>query len=109
HGGRPELAEALKAAGLAVDAVAAYDTLPDVEALVRAAREHQARPFDAIAFASPKGARAFLEVAQPGAVRLGAIGETTRKALEEAGLAADAVPAEPSLAALVDALAQKIE
>jgi uroporphyrinogen III methyltransferase / synthase len=106
HDGRPELADALRAAGLEVDVVAAYDTVPDV---ARAAAEHRAHPFDAVAFASPKGAKAFLDATPIGAAKIGAIGETTRKALEELGLHVDAVPAEPSLAALVDALAEKIE
>jgi uroporphyrinogen III methyltransferase/synthase len=109
HEGRPELADALRAAGYEVDAVDAYDTVRDDDAIGRAVREHQARPFDAIAFASPKGARAFLESATPGNAKIGAIGPTTRAAVEVLGLTVHAVPAEPSLAALVDALADKIE
>jgi uroporphyrinogen III methyltransferase/synthase len=114
HQGRPELADTLRTLGYEVDSVAAYETLPDAEAIGRAVAEHRTRPFDAIAFASPKGARAFLDAIRPGegtqpGTKIGAIGETTRACLEALGLAVDAVPAEPSLAALVDALAGKIE
>jgi uroporphyrinogen III methyltransferase/synthase len=109
HEGRQELADGLRAAGYQVDAVEAYDTVPDQDGLRRAAREHEARPFDAIAFASPKGVRAFLDIAGLGGAKIGAIGQTTRAALEAAGVKVDAVPDEPSLAALVDALADKIE
>jgi uroporphyrinogen III methyltransferase / synthase len=108
--GRPELADALRAAGREVEAVAAYETCPDDGTLSRAAREHRAQPFDGIAFASPKGARAFLDAAgklEP--AKIGAIGATTRAALEALGLTVDAVPETPSLASLVDALAAKIE
>jgi uroporphyrinogen III methyltransferase / synthase len=108
-GGRSELADGLRAAGYEVDAVEAYETVPDDGALSRAAREHRARPFDAVAFASPRGAKAFLEAARIGDAKVGAIGQTTRAALEELGLTVHAVPDQPSLAALVDALAEKIE
>ncbi|HEY7955421.1 MAG TPA: uroporphyrinogen-III C-methyltransferase [Polyangia bacterium] len=102
--GREELSEALGRAGLAVTVIDAYETVADSAALGRAARRHRLRPFDAIGFASPKGARAFLEVL--GATRLldgtllGAIGETTRAALVEAGLTVEVMPAHPELAAL---------
>ena len=108
-GGRAELADELRAAGYTVDAVEAYETVADAAAIGRAAREQLTRPFDAIAFSSPKGARAFLERVNPGAARIGAIGATTRAALEELGLTVHAMPETPDLAALVDALAQKIE
>jgi uroporphyrinogen III methyltransferase / synthase len=109
-GGRPELGDALGAAGFEVDVVAAYDTVPNQEALSRVAHEHRERPFDAIGFASPKGVEAFLDrVGALGPAKLGAIGATTSAALEARGLSVDAVPAEPSLSALVDALARKIE
>jgi uroporphyrinogen III methyltransferase/synthase len=112
HGGREELREALVAAGYTVEAVDAYDSVLDEAALARAARTHRLRPYDAIAFASPKGASAFLS-ALGGAARLGpslvgAIGETTRAALVEAGVTVTVVPPEPSLPVLVDALAQAL-
>ena len=111
HGGRPELADALTAAGWSVDPVAAYDSVPDDAALAAAWKAHRARPFSGIAFTSPRGARAFLDLAGAevatalGRVRLGAIGETTRAALVHAGLTVDAVPAAPDVAALLSSLA----
>jgi len=118
HDGRRELADALAAAGWAVEPVAAYDSVPDDAALAAAWKAHRARPFHAVAFTSPKGAHAFLALS-PGdtadsslrGVRIGAIGATTRDALVAAGLAVDAMPETPDVAALVTALAapSKIE
>ncbi|HEX6839849.1 MAG TPA: uroporphyrinogen-III C-methyltransferase [Polyangia bacterium] len=111
HDGRTELADALVAAGWSVDSVAAYDSIPHDAALGDALKAHRVRPFDAIAFTSPKGARAWLDVAGKeslAGVRIGAIGATTREALVAAGIAVDAVPPKPDVSALIDALA-KIE
>jgi len=109
HGGRRELADALAGAGWTVEAVAAYDSVPDDAALAAAWKAHRARPFFAVAFTSPRGARAFLELAPSdralAGVRIGAIGETTRDALIVAGLAVDAVPPHADVAALVSSLA----
>jgi uroporphyrinogen III methyltransferase/synthase len=116
HHGRPDLADALTGAGWAVDAVAAYDSVPDDTALAAAWKAHRARPFHAVAFTSPRGARAFLDLAGDlvgpseaksplAGLRIGAIGETTRAALLDAGLTVDAVPAHPDVASLIDALA----
>jgi uroporphyrinogen III methyltransferase/synthase len=106
--GREELAEGLRAAGFAVDALDAYDTVADGARLTAAARSHRQRPFDAVAFASPKGAAAFLDAAGGASalsgVRIGAIGDTTRQALEAAGVTVDVVPEKPSLALLLDGL-----
>jgi uroporphyrinogen-III synthase len=109
RGGRPELADALREKQLEVDVVEAYDTVADEAAISRVAREHLSRPFDAIGFASPKGAQAFLSRVNPAAAKIGAIGQTTRAAVEEMGHAVHAIPEHPDLAALVDALAEKIE
>ncbi|HEY2748103.1 MAG TPA: uroporphyrinogen-III C-methyltransferase [Polyangia bacterium] len=111
HDGRKDLADALAAAGWTVEPVAAYDTVADDTALAAAWKAHRARPFHAVAFTSPKGAHAFFALAnaEPAAalagVRIGAIGATTRDALLAAGLAVDAVPATPDVAALVTSLA----
>ncbi|HEX8953901.1 MAG TPA: uroporphyrinogen-III synthase, partial [Polyangia bacterium] len=92
--------------------VAAYDSVPDDAALAAAWKAHRARPFSAIAFTSPKGARALLDVAGGeralAGVRIGAIGETTREALVAAGVTVDAVAPHADVGALIDALA-KIE
>jgi uroporphyrinogen III methyltransferase/synthase len=106
-GGRDELAAALTAAGYQVRAVDAYETLVDEAALARVAAAQRAQPFDAFALASPKGARALLDALGAGALAgacVGAIGETTRQALVEAGVRVEVVPPEPDLEALVDAI-----
>jgi uroporphyrinogen III methyltransferase/synthase len=108
--GRDELADALRAAGVRVEVVAAYETIADDAALAAAARAHRSRRFDAIAFASPKGARAFLDVlGRNPETLIGAIGETTRAALAEAGVRVDFVPPSPDLDALVAGLADRIK
>jgi uroporphyrinogen III methyltransferase / synthase len=109
HDGRRELADALAGAGWAVEPVAAYDSVPDDGALAAAWKAHRARPFDAVAFTSPKGAHAFLALAPSDTalrgIAIGAIGETTRAALVAAGLAVDAVAPTPDVGALVTSLA----
>ena len=115
HGGRRELADALAGAGWTVEAVAAYDSVPDDAALAAAWKAHRARPFFAVAFTSPRGARAFLDLGAGdralAGVRIGAIGETTRDALVACGLSVDAIPEHADVAALVTSLAalSKIE
>jgi uroporphyrinogen III methyltransferase/synthase len=115
-GGRDELADGLRAAGYTVEALDAYDTLPDDLQLKPIVHAHREQPFDAVAFASPRGASAFLDLAGAKSLEksiVGAIGETTRAALEAAGVRVAVVPDKPSVEALVDALAlaarQKIE
>jgi uroporphyrinogen III methyltransferase/synthase len=105
-GGRDELAAALTGAGIPVDAVDAYATVPDPAAVRRAVEEHRRDPFDAIAFRSPRAAAAFLDGSPPlDGVLLGAIGQTTARALEERGLHVDVIPPRPSGDALIAALA----
>jgi uroporphyrinogen III methyltransferase / synthase len=112
HAGRTNLAEVLAGAGWTVDSVAAYDSVPDDAALAAALKAHRIRPFSAVAFTSPRGARAFLDLAgaDPATVlrgtSVGAIGETTRAALLAAGVSVDAVPERPDVGALIDALAK---
>jgi uroporphyrinogen III methyltransferase / synthase len=110
HDGRRELSDALAAAGWPVVEVAAYESIADDGAINRALKQHRARPFDAVAFTSPRGADAFLQLAgdtlKKGAVKIGAIGATTRDALARRGIAADAIPPSPDVAALIDALAK---
>jgi hydroxymethylbilane synthase len=98
-GGRPELREALTAAGCRVAVRELYASTPlpppDTSALA---------DVDAIVFTSPSGARALLE-GQPAAreKQLVAIGETTARAIEALGLSC-AVASQPSAAALIEAL-----
>ncbi|HUS68220.1 MAG TPA: uroporphyrinogen-III synthase, partial [Kofleriaceae bacterium] len=111
-GGREELPAALAAAGYAALVVDAYDTIPDDGALNRALKQHRVQPFDAVAFSSPKGAEAFLELAGGGkalgSALVGAIGETTRAALAAAGVTATVVPDRPELARLLEALLDRL-
>jgi uroporphyrinogen III methyltransferase/synthase len=110
-GGRPELAEVLGAAGWSVAVVAAYDSVPDAAALARALKTQRIRPFDAIAFTSPRGVDAFCDLAGDalattlGTTRLGAIGATTAAALSARGLAVAVTPDTPDVVALVTSLA----
>jgi len=110
--GRDELLDGLLKDGYAVDALDAYDTVADDAALQPIVRAHRQQPFDAIAFASPKGAAAFLERAGGNKAlersTVGAIGETTRAALEAAGVRVAVTPARPSVQALLDALVDSL-
>ncbi len=91
-GGRPELLDGLSAAGAEVTAVEAYRTVPaSTELLAPLASWIERREVDAVAFASPSAVRAVVSAlgsAAPvlGRVLLAAIGPTTSRALEEAGL-----------------------
>lgn len=113
--GRPELGDVLVAAGLRVDVVAAYETSPDVQALKGARQRHAAAPYDAIAFCSPRGVDALVEVfggaprvrSAEGRPRLGAIGPTTLAALERHGLSAS-VPTQPSVKGVIALLAEEL-
>ena len=81
---------------------------PTTAALARAVAAHRARAFDAIAFTSPRGARAFLDAAggpaSVGGALVGAIGPTTRRALAELGVAAEVMPEQADIGALLDVL-----
>jgi uroporphyrinogen III methyltransferase/synthase len=104
-GGRAELGERLRAAGVDVEVVDAYDMVPNQEGLARAVATHRERPFAGLAFTSPRGMRAFFDAGgAPGTARLGAVGETTRAALVQRGLTVDVMPARPSVQELVDEL-----
>lgn len=104
--GRPELGDALRAAGLPVEVVHAYETHPDAPAIKAALLRHHAAPYAAVGFTSPRGAAAVLDVFgdRLGACTIGAIGETTRAALVEAGLRNVLVPDVPSVVGLVEVL-----
>jgi uroporphyrinogen-III synthase len=96
--GRDELPEILGAAGVPVEVVPVYRTFPDEETLALLARER----WDAVAFASPRGAAAFLDAgATLDGVRVGAVGATTADFLRGRGVTVDVVAGRPSLPALV--------
>ncbi len=111
--GRPELYEALRDAGVSVTRVVAYRsakaTVGDDD---RAALRDQ--PADAYVFASPRTFDAFLEafgdearglLAQGRAV---AIGPTTARAMEGAGVAPATVAERPTAAELVEAVVRSL-
>lgn len=102
--GRPELAAALQAAGLAVDVVPAYDALVDDEQLRAAIAQHATAPYTAVAVGSPRIAARWLELGGDRALPHGALGATTAQHLGDAGIAAVVAPT-PSLEALLVALA----
>jgi uroporphyrinogen-III synthase len=105
--GRPELADALTAAGKRVEVALAYDSRPDAGALKAALLRHAAEPYAAIGFASPQGFAALLSTfgaQRLAGVRLGAIGATTAAAMTAAGFADVRVPERPSLEALIEVL-----
>jgi len=104
---RPELPAALLAKGWRLDEVVAYRTVPaeeldpDLRKRVGAGRVHW------VAFTSPSTVSGFVRAyggPPPPAVRLAAIGPTTAAALAELGLRIHAQAAEPTPAALVDAI-----
>ena len=108
--GRPELGDALSAAGKRVELVAAYETSPDTHALKAARLRHAAEPYDAIGVASPRGGAALVEAfggaSRLAGVRIGAIGATTQAALKEVGVDS-VVPDHPSLDELVRLLSSR--
>lgn len=106
--GRRELADALEEAGLRVTRVAAYRSHKRAIAPTEQ-QALEAAPPQVVVFASPRTAEAFLDASEPwgrplleNAARV-AIGPTTATALEELGLPAKVVAAQPTPEALVEA------
>jgi hydroxymethylbilane synthase len=99
--GRPELRDALQAAGWTVDVLELYAT-----AAGEAASDDDLA-VDAVVFASPKGALATLGEGRTvsAGTKLVAIGPTTAAELERLGHAPSAVAEEPTTAGLLAALA----
>jgi uroporphyrinogen III methyltransferase/synthase len=112
EGARDVLAEGLRRAGARVDVLPIYRTIPAPVDAAGLRAELRAGALDALSFASPSAARAFAghldaesRAAALRALRV-AIGPATADALREAGLAPDAVAAEPSAAGIVRALVE---
>jgi len=109
--GRVELVEGLERAGAEVVAPAAYRTVAvAAAALAPLAAALRAGAVDAVVFASPSGVRSVLAALGEargllGRVALAAIGPTTAAELRAQGLEVAAEPAQPSGAALADAVA----
>ncbi len=101
-----DLRRALHGAGLTVDSVAAYRTVPGVDPKAAVALRQGPWPQAAL-FYSPSAVRGTLATLPPAlwrGSRIVAVGPTTAEALRVAGLAPDAVAEEPSDAAVVDTL-----
>jgi len=106
--GRPELEDALRAAGIRVVKVAAYRSQPrsvDLAAL----RELASDPPQVVLFGSPRSVQAFFDLASSDdasglkRAKFVAIGPTTAAALDRLGVAPAAVAERPTSEALVDA------
>lgn len=110
--GRHELHEALEAAGANVTRIAAYQSTK--KTLDPGLAEIIGAPPDAVMFASPRTADAFLEALGDRGRKLlahaqvVAIGPTTASALRALGVRVSAVADEPTPAAFVDAVARAV-
>ncbi len=109
-GGRKELPDLLAAAGVPVDRIDCYLSRPRQEALASIAKTQRDRPFDAIAFASPRGvAELFAQLdGGLGSALVGAIGKTTEQALRERSVSSVIVPEQPSVPRLVEQLVEAL-
>ncbi len=112
--GRDVLPEGLRAAGARVDAVAFYRNVrPEVDGAALAA-DLEAGRLDALTFTSPSAVSHFVDLlddaslARARACIIAAVGATTARALEDAGLPADVVPGRPDVRELVEALARHV-
>jgi len=113
---RPELCRILRDAGVAVEAVTVYETIPEsrsrVEPLLR-----EALPADAALFASPSAFSAYLELAgerdrralREGTPRIVSIGPTTSAAIAAAGYRVSAEAASPTAEALAEATVRAVK
>jgi uroporphyrinogen III methyltransferase/synthase len=107
---RPELCRILRDAGVPVDSVTVYETVPEDESKA-APLLRGALPADVALFASPSAFSAFLELSgergrralRDGAPRIVSIGPTTSAAIAAAGYRVSAEASEPSAEALAEA------
>lgn len=117
EGGKSDALDALREAGAAVDAVTLYRSCtaeasaPEVAAGLELLRSRGA---DVVAFFAPSQVRAAIDLLGRDACQLiahcrvvAAIGRTTRAALEERGIAVQAVPSSPTPEALASAIAME--
>jgi uroporphyrinogen III methyltransferase/synthase len=108
---RDALPEALRAANVEVDIVAAYETKPaPLEAVQSMARDLEAHAIDAVTFTSGSTVREFTQALGPMAKELlqattiAAIGPVTADVAREEGLRVDVVAEKYTIAGLIDAL-----
>lgn len=112
--GRTEILEGLRAAGADVSAVEAYRTVPAApEQLACLGAWIREREVDAVAFASPSAVRAVVEslgrdAPVLGRVLVAAIGPTTSRALQEAGLEPGVVAERHTGRDLAEAIAARL-
>jgi len=114
-GGRGEAADALRAAGAEVDVVILYRSCtadPGDPAVANGLSLMRNRAADVVAFYAPSQVRATCELLgddAPGLIGacrvVAAIGQTTKAALAERGIAVHAIPQSPSAEALASAIA----
>jgi uroporphyrinogen-III synthase len=104
-GARPELRNALRAAGAVLHEIEVYRTVEDAEAGQRLADAIRAGAIDVVTFTAPSAVRAFVAGGgeQRGTV-VAVIGPVTAAAARGAGLEVAVEPAEQSAAAMVRAL-----
>lgn len=113
--GRPEIVALLREQGAAVDDIPLYDTItavPDPTAL-----QELRRGVDVLTFTSPSSVRNFLHIVQEAgldaeailhAALVVAIGPVTAEELAQNGRAADIVPTEYTVEAMIKALTQHV-
>lgn len=113
-GGEP-LAKALRAAGANVTSVEAYGTVPPESVDAEILKRIRAGGADAILFASPSAFRNFAAVLEKNELmqlarqlQFAGIGPTTRKAIEEYGIAVSIEAAEPSAESMVRAFVERL-
>jgi uroporphyrinogen III methyltransferase/synthase len=108
--GREALPEALRAAGAELDVITAYRPVAPQERAAELSALLENDGLDALTFTSPSTVRNFLAMLGPAArdaarrCVIAAIGSTTARALQEAGLPPQVVPSRPDAAALAEAL-----
>jgi uroporphyrinogen III methyltransferase/synthase len=109
---RDALPDALRQAGWAVDAVAAYETRPAPrEVLERVAAELEGGRIDAVLFTSGSAVESLCDALGPEAVgllghaRIASIGPVTTEAARARGLRVDVTAAVATLQSLIEALA----
>ena len=116
---RPELEKILAEAGVRIQALVIYSTVPDDPGRVRSFLEDIARgsPPEAIIIASPSALSAFLALGgesgrgllASGRMQIISIGPTTSEAIREAGFRVSAEAASPSAEALAEATLRALQ
>lgn len=109
--GRDHVATALRDAGVVVDVIDAYETIPEPEIDPQILEQFRQGEIDAIAFASPSSIQNLISLLgeeKDALTRVPAIcaGPVTAQAAHEAGLIVAVISDDPGAAAMADALAK---